>query len=322
MRILLALPLGALLDLLLGDPHALPHPVRLLGRWIARCEILLRRALPKTPGGERLGGVLLVMLVALPTALAAGGLVALCARLHPAAALAAESVLCYYLLAARSLRDESSKVCDALVAGDLAAARRAVSMIVGRDVDRLDAAGVARAAVETVAENASDGVLAPMLFFALGGAPLGWFYKAVSTMDSMVGYKNDRYLWFGRAAARLDDLLSYLPSRLSGLLFVLSAALCRFDAAAAFRIWRRDRRCHASPNSAQTEAACAGALGLQLAGDAWYFGTLHAKPTIGDPQRPIEPQDIARANRLMLVAFLLGLLLVTLVRLALIHLLG
>lgn len=318
MRLTLALLLGAALDLLLGDPPGAPHPVRLIGRWISLCEGALRRLLPATPRGELAGGLLLVVLVAGPSAALAGGAVALAGFLHPLAALAAETLLCYWLLAGRDLRDHSRRVYDALRAGDLPGARAAVSMIVGRDTARLDESGVVRAAVETVAENACDGVVGPLLFFAAGGAPLGFFYKAVSTMDSTVGYKNERYLYFGRAAARLDDLLNLIPARLTALLMALTAPLCGLDAAGALRVWRRDGRKHASPNSAQSEAACAGALGVALAGDAWYFGRLCRKPAIGDAGRPVEAADILCANRLMLAAAGAALLLCAAARLILI----
>ena len=200
------------------------------------------------------------------------------------------------------------KVCRALKAGEVEAARRAVSMIVGRDTANLTAEGITKAAVETVAENASDGVIAPLCWMFVLGPVGGVFYKAVNTMDSMVGYRNEKYLYFGRAAARLDDLVNWIPARLTALFFVLAAyILPGLDGAGAWRIWRRDRRCHKSPNSAQGESACAGALGVQLAGDAWYFGVLHRKPTIGDDTRPVEPEDIVRVNRMMYAAFLLAL---------------
>ena len=186
-----------------------------------------------------------------------------------------------------------------LVKEDLPAARRAVGRIVGRDTDALTAEGVAKAAVETIAENASDGETAPLFWMALGGAPLALAYKAVNTMDSMVGYKNDRYRYFGTAAAKLDDLVNWFPARLTALLMAALAPLAGLDGGGAWKIWRRDRRKHKSPNSAQTEAAMAGALGVELAGDAWYFGELHKKPTLGDSLRPIQPEDIRRANRLL-----------------------
>ena len=233
----------------------------------------------------------------------------LCGQIHPYLAFAGETLLCYQLLAARALRDESVKVYKALRDGTLEEARKAVSMIVGRDTDRLDEIGVAKAAVETVAENASDGVIAPLLFLAIGGAPLGVLYKSINTMDSMVGYKNDRYLYFGRAAAKLDDLVNFIPARLAGVLLCLAARPAGFDGRNAWRIFRRDRKNHKSPNSAHTEAAAAGALDVQLAGSSYYFGKLVEKPTIGDPLRPVEPADILRCNRLMYAGTFLAMVL-------------
>ena len=209
---------------------------------------------------------------------------------------------------------ESTNVYRELTKPDLPAARTAVSRIVGRDTQALTAEGVTKAAVETVAENASDGVIAPLFYMLLGGAPLALTYKAINTMDSMVGYKNERYLHFGRAAAKLDDIANFLPSRIAALLWVAAAALTGNDARNAWRIWRRDRRNHASPNSAQTESACAGALNVQLAGPAYYFGEYYKKPTIGDAVRPIEPEDIRRADRMMYAESLLALALGLVIR--------
>lgn len=306
---LMALAIGFALDLVVGDPHWLPHPIRLIGRLISGLERILRRVFPATPKGERAAGVVLVVLVCAISTACAIALLVLCGMASPWLALAVESIMCYQMLATKALKDESMKVYDALAAGDLAAARSAVSMIVGRDVERLDAAGVTRAAVETVAENASDGVVAPLLFMAVGGAPLGVFYKAVNTMDSMVGYRNEKYRYFGTAAARFDDVLNFVPARLSGVLMVCAASIARLDAKGAWRIFLRDRRKHASPNSAHTEAACAGALDVALAGDAWYFGKLVEKPTIGDALRPVEAADIVRANRLLYATASLSLVL-------------
>ena len=306
---LMALAIGFALDLVVGDPHWLPHPIRLVGRLISGLERILRRVFPATPKGERAAGVVLVVLVCTISTACAIALLVLCGMASPWLALAVESIMCYQMLATKALKDESMKVYDALAAGDLAAARSAVSMIVGRDVERLDAAGVTRAAVETVAENASDGVVAPLLFMAVGGAPLGVFYKAVNTMDSMVGYRNEQYRYFGTAAARFDDVLNFIPARLSGVLMVCAASIARLDAKGAWRIFLRDRRKHASPNSAHTEAACAGALDVALAGDAWYFGKLVEKPTIGDALRPVEAADIVRANRLLYATVSLSLVL-------------
>lgn len=305
---LLALLIGFILDFIFGDPHWLPHPIRAIGKLISVLEVTLRRAFPKTEKGKLAGGVVLVILAsAIPTALTFL-LQWLSSLISSFLALILEAAVCYQMLAARSLRDESMKVYKALKIRTIDDARDAVSMIVGRDTDSLDEAGVVKAAVETVAENACDGVIAPLIFMALGGAPVGVFYKACNTMDSMVGYKNDRYLFFGRAAALWDDVLSFIPARLSGLILCLAAFVSGFDGKDALRVFRRDRKKHKSPNSAHTEAACAGALGVRLAGSGYYFGTLVDKPTIGDPCREIEPEDILRANRLMYAAAILSVI--------------
>ena len=311
-----ALALGFCLDLLLGDPHWAPHPVRLIGWLIAALEKALRRIFPDTKNGLLTAGVFLVILVLGLSAGCTVLLLWLCTLVSPWLAFAVEVILSYQLLAARALRDESMKVCRCLEAGDLPGGRHAVSMIVGRDTDRLDETGVARAAVETVAENASDGVIAPLIFLAIGGAPLGMLYKAANTMDSMVGYKNDRYLYFGRCAARLDDVLNFIPARLAGALMCLAAPFAGLDEKDAWRIFLRDRKNHKSPNSAHTEAAAAGALHVQLAGPNYYFGKLVETPTIGDDLRAVEPTDIRRVNRLMLAASALGAVLFCAVPLA------
>lgn len=307
--IVFALGIGFVLDALFGDPHWLPHPVVLIGKWISFLEKQLRRLFPKTPGGERAGGTVLVLLVLLASAAVPWGVLWLAGLVHPYLRFAVECFMCYQILAARSLKTESMRVYRKLQEGNLEESRKAVSWIVGRDTENLTMEGVSRAAVETVAENTSDGVIAPMLYLALGGPVLGFFYKAVNTMDSMIAYKNDRYLYFGRTAAHLDDVFNYIPARLSGLFMILASAILGFDGKNAWRIFKRDRYNHASPNSAQTEAVCAGALDVQLAGDAWYFGVLHKKKTIGDPIRPVEPEDIRRANRLMYGTAVIGLIL-------------
>ncbi|MDR1665293.1 MAG: adenosylcobinamide-phosphate synthase CbiB [Clostridiales bacterium] len=297
-----ALLAGFILDRLFGDPYRFPHMVRGMGKWIALLEKILRRVLPASPSGEITGGVFLVSLTVLLSAGVPFALLSFFYALSPALGFVLESFLTYQLLAAKSLKVESMKVCDSLLAGDVEAARRHVSMIVGRDTSVLDREGIARAAVETVAENTSDGVAASVFYLMLGGPVLGCAYKAVNTMDSMVGYKNEKYLYFGRAAAKLDDFLNYIPSRLCAALMILCAYVLSpfgFDGKNALRIWRRDRRKHASPNSAQTESVCAGALGVRLAGPAVYFGKKVEKPFIGDDTRPVEPEDIKRANRLM-----------------------
>ncbi len=300
---------GFILDAVFGDPHFFPHPVRAIGWLINRLEHGIRTLFPRTEKGELAGGAVFAVLVPAVTALAAVLLLTAAKAAGDAVLFLAESVLVYFLLAARSLRDESMKVYHSLKKGDVEEARHNVSMIVGRDTSVLDAAGIARAAVETVAENTSDGVIAPLFFLALGGPVLGWAYKAVNTMDSMVGYKNEKYLFFGRAAARFDDLVNFIPARLSAVLMMGAALVWRMDFQNAVRIFRRDRFNHKSPNSAQTESVCAGALRIRLAGDAWYFGELCKKPFIGDDIRPVEQEDIKRANRLMYTASGLALFL-------------
>lgn len=309
MDIVLAALCGFLMDLALGDPAWMPHPVVGMGKCIAALERGLRRAFPKTPRGELAAGAVLAALLPLGTLGLAAGALWLCGLAHPALRFALEAVWCWQALAMRGLRDESRNVYRALTGGTLEQARAAVARIVGRDTAALSAGGVTKAAVETVAENFADGVAAPMFYMLLGGAPLALTYKAINTMDSMLGYKNQKYLYFGRAAARLDDAANYLPSRLAGLLWVAAAALTGSSARGAWKIWRRDRRNHASPNSAQTESACAGALGVQLAGPAYYFGEYYDKPTIGDALRPVEPKDILRADRMMYAESLLALVL-------------
>lgn len=293
---------GFVLDALFGDPAWLPHPVVYMGKAISKLEKFLRPRLPKTPQGELLGGAIVAFCLPVGTFLLTGLVCWGAARLHPLLGLAVQMFWCGQALAARGLVQESTNVYIELKKPDLPGARKAVSRIVGRDTAELTAEGVTKAAVETVAENASDGVIAPLLYMLIGGAPLALTYKAINTMDSMLGYKNEKYLYFGRVPAKLDDVANYLPSRLAALLWVAAAAFTHNDAKGAWKIWRRDRRRHASPNSAQTESACAGALGVQLAGPAYYFGEYYAKPTIGDVLRPIEPEDILRANQMMYVA--------------------
>lgn len=297
-----ALPLlcGFALDALIGDPHFLPHPIRAVGRLISGLEKLARRG-----GNLRVNGVLLALCTILITVGMAGAVLFVGHLVSFWAWFVLESILSCYLIAARCLCSESTKVRRELEKGDIEGARSAVSMIVGRDTAILDEKGIARAAVETVAENTSDGVTAPIMYIGLFGTVGGFFYKAVNTMDSMIGYKNERYRDLGRFAAKLDDALNFIPSRLTALIMILSAFILGYDGRGAYRIWRRDRRKHESPNSAQTESVCAGALGLRLAGDAYYFGELHKKEYIGDPVREIEPADIKRANKLMYLTSIL-----------------
>ena len=268
------------------------------------------------PNRELAGGVLLVICVLAVSTAIPLVILMICYRIWFWLGFAVQSYMCYTILATKSLKTESMKVAEVLQTDGLEAGRKAVSMIVGRDTQNLTETGVVKAAVETVAENTSDGILAPMFYMAIGGPVLGYFYKAVNTMDSMVGYKNDKYLYFGRAAAKFDDVMNFIPARLSAIMMILAAPLVKLDGASAWKIFKRDRLNHASPNSAQTEAVMAGALQVQLAGDAWYFGKKHDKPTIGDAVRSVEIEDIARANKLLYAASLLGMLLFCGIRIA------
>ena len=318
---------GFVLDLLIGDPHFIPHPVRLIGSLISFCDKRLNCDAGYNISEKKLNlikykrGMLLAFTVIFATFAISVIIIVAAYSINIYAGVIAEAVMTWQILATKCLRVESMRVYDALRTDGVDAGRRAVSMIVGRDTSVLDAAGVTRAAVETIAENTSDGVIAPMLYTAIGGPVLGFVYKAVNTMDSMLGYKNDKYMYFGRFAARLDDVVNFIPARISAYLMIAAAFIGgrQFDGKNAYRICKRDRFNHASPNSAQTESVCAGALRVQLAGDAVYFGKLVKKKYIGDGLREIEYEDIKRANRLMYItAFLCELLSVAVMSLVLI----
>ncbi len=263
---------------------------------------------------ERLGGLLLVIVVVSVSTAVPALILYIAYKLSRVAGVVIESFMCYQILATKSLKVESDKVYRQLMRGNLDRARHAVSMIVGRDTANLTEEGVTKAAVETVAENASDGVIAPLFYMVIGGATLGFTYKAINTLDSMVGYKNDKYLWFGTASAIIDDIVNFIPARLSAGLMILAAAIIKMDWKNAARIFKRDRYQHKSPNSAQTEAVMAGALDIQLAGDAWYFGKLHKKPTIGDPIRPVEIHDIRKSHKLLYMTAILAVVIFLIVK--------
>ena len=317
----LALILGFLIDLLLGDPRWLYHPVRIIGNGISLLEKILRRMFPKTPGGEKTAGFFLVLLICIGSGGVPFLLLYLAYHIHTVLGIALETFMCYQMLAVKSLKAESMRVYEALKKPDLPGARTAVSMIVGRDTRSLSAAGVTKAAVETIAENTSDGIIAPLFYMAIGGPALMFLYKGINTMDSMVGYKNEKYLHFGRYAAKLDDIANYIPARISAWLMILASMCAGFDWKNAKKIFLRDRYNHASPNSAQTEAVMAGALDIQLAGNAFYFGKLYEKPTIGDAVREVETEDIKRANRLLYASAALGTLFFALIRMGIFMLL-
>ncbi|BCN32965.1 adenosylcobinamide-phosphate synthase CbiB [Anaeromicropila herbilytica] len=311
---LLSICIGFVLDLILGDPHFFPHPIRLIGSMITRLEILLRKH-AKTNHTEYIAGGILVILVLLISTGLPLILLIVANGVHPFLRVGIEAIFCYQLLATKSLKVESMKVYTSLKNHNLEEARYHVSMIVGRDTKNLTDIGISKAAIETVAENTSDGSIAPLIYLFIGGAPLGFFYKAVNTMDSMIGYKNDKYLYFGRIAAKLDDILNYIPARISAYVMILASFFLRYDVKNAYRIYKRDRYNHASPNSAHTESVCAGALRIQLAGNAYYFGKLYEKPYIGDNLREIVYEDIKNANKLLYKTALLSFLFLFAIRL-------
>lgn len=315
---LVALVMGYILDLIFGDPYWMPHPVRFIGNLISILEKVIRRFMPKIKRGEYIGGIILTVMVVSISMVIPLVIILMAKSINTYLALTVETFMCYQILATKSLKVESMKVYDELAKNDLPSARKAVSMIVGRDTKDLTFSGVAKAAVETVAENTSDGIIAPMIFIAIGGAPMGFFYKAINTMDSMVGYKNEKYMNFGRFAAKLDDVVNYLPARISAYQMILSSFFLRYDYKNAFKIYKRDRYNHASPNSAQTESVCAGALDVQLAGNAYYFGKLYEKPTIGDNIREINYDDIKKANRLLYCTSIISIVIISVIKITII----
>lgn len=316
---LIALGIGFILDLIFGDPYFLWHPIRLIGNLIAFAENLLRSIFPKTKKGELIAGTFLVIVVVVLSTGIPILILSLLYKWSSYVGVLVESIMCYQLLATKSLKDESMKVYKALSKGELEEGRKAVSMIVGRDTANLSETGIIKAAVETVAENTSDGSIAPILFMIIAGAGGGFFYKAVNTMDSMIGYKNEKYINFGKSAAKLDDILNYIPARISAVLMIVSTIFSKFNTKNAWKIYWRDRYNHASPNSAHTEAVVAGALEVQLAGDAYYFGKLYPKKTIGDEIRKIECEDIKRANVLLYQTAIIGIILFGLMKCAILH---
>ena len=302
----IALVAGFILDIILGDPVYFWHPIRLIGHLISLFEKMFRKIFPKTKKGEITGGVFLVVFVVLVSVIVPGAILFFAYKAHFIAGMVIETIFCYQILSLKGLKKESMKVYKELEKDDLESGRRALSMIVGRDTENLTKEEVAKAAVETVAENSSDGIIAPIFYMAFGGAVLGFFYKAINTMDSMVGYKNDKYINFGKVAAKLDDVFNYIPARLSAVFMIIGTAICRYDLKNAIKIYIRDKRNHASPNSAHTEAVTAGALDIQLAGDACYFGKVYKKKFIGDNIRNIEIDDIKRANILLYATAVFG----------------
>lgn len=299
MEIAIVLILGYIFDLILGDPTWIPHPVVLIGRLISLCEKVFRNLFSKDNRGEFLGGICTLVVVAVISFLVPFALIKLAKSISPWIGYGLEVLWCWQILAGKSLAKAARDVMEPLKAGDLQEARVKLSYIVGRDTEGLSQEEVIKATVETVAENTSDGIIGPMIFMAVGGVPLGFLYKAVNTLDSMVGYKNEKYLYFGRASAKMDDVFNFIPSRLTALVMCIVSGFMGLDRKGAFRIWKRDGKKHLSPNSGNPESACAGALGVELGGNAYYFGKFYEKASLGDPLRPIEVRDIERVNKLM-----------------------
>lgn len=316
MEILIAVIIGFILDLILGDPHWLPHPVRLIGFLIAKGEKIIRKILPKTKNGEIVGGLILTVIIITVAFTLPLLILYFAGVVNTAFRISIHAIFCYQILATKSLKTESMRVYYQLVNNDIINARKYLSWIVGRDTEKLTEEGITKATVETIAENTSDGVIAPLIFIALGGAPLGFLYKAVNTLDSMIGYKNDRYLFFGKFAAKLDDVFNFIPAIISAYIMIAASLVTGLDYKNAYRIYKRDKRNHSSPNSAKTESVCAGALNVKLAGDAYYFGKLVNKQTIGDSDRAIEVKDILMTNRLMYVTAILAVVIMCGIRLA------
>lgn len=308
---------GFIIDLILGDPYWFKwHPIRLIGNLITFMEIITRKIFSKNKNGELAAGAVTAVVVTAVSVTIPFIIIRLCDYVSPYLSFVVQSIMCYFIFALKSLKTESMKVYYALENDGIEAGRHAVSMIVGRDTECLDEKGVIKAAVETVAENSSDGIIAPLIFMMLFGACGGFFYKAVNTMDSMIGYKNDKYLYFGRVAAKADDIVNFIPARISAMFIIMAAfILPDFDGKESYRIFKRDRMKSFSPNSAQTEAACAGAMNIQLLGDAYYFGKLYKKQTIGEPVREIERKDIIKVNRLLYVMVFLAMIIFSAIKL-------
>ena len=305
MDMLLAVCIGCIIDCFLGDPKWLPHPVRLIGWFIARGEKQIRTK-GGSPEQEYQKGLILSCLTIAAAFLLPLLLLLVLYKINETLGLIIHALLCWQIIAAKSLKTETMKVHYALANNNLKRAREELSYLVSRDTDSLDRSRIIKSTVETVSENTSDGVIAPLFFMLIGGAPLGFLYKAVNTLDSMIGYKNEKYIRFGRFAAKLDDAVNYIPARISAMVMIAASFLCGYNWRNAVKIYQRDRFNHPSLNSGQTEAVCAGALGIQIGGANYYFGKLVDKPTIGDNLRPVDTEDIIKANRLMYCTFFLA----------------
>ena len=305
MRILdyaISVGLGYILDLIFGDPRRWPHPITLIGITISKFEKIIRKIFPRTRVGELMGGFVLCVSVVSLSFIIPFFILYQLGEINYYLKMVVQTFFCYQILASRSLCDESMKVYYPLIKKDIKEARKYLSWIVGRDTTELTEVQITKATVETVAENTCDGVVAPLIFMIIGGAPLGFLYKAVNTLDSMVGYKNEKYFNFGKVSARVDDILNYIPAIFSAYSMLISAFFLKFDYKNGYKIYCRDKNNHSSPNSGKTESVCAGILGVQLGGDSTYFGQVVKKKTIGDKKREILPDDIIIINKIMYMA--------------------
>lgn len=305
-----ALIIGFVLDLIIGDPHNPYHPVRMIGNLAMNLERIFRKLYSNN---LKLAGTMAWIFIIVPTFLMTLVIVKIAFFIHPMVGILVEGILIYFCISAKGLKVEGLKVIRTLELGDLEKARHQLSYIVGRDTASLDETAIVRAVIETVAENMSDGIIAPILFAGLGGAPLAMAYKAVNTCDSMFGYKNQKYIDFGFASAKLDDWFNYIPARLTGYLIVVASFILGLEYKQSYVIYKRDRYNHTSPNSAHPEAAVAGALGIKLGGANYYFGKLVEKPTIGDETKPIEIEDLYETNNILVVVSFLGLIVALLI---------
>lgn len=299
---MLSYTIGLVLDFIIGDPNNPFHPVRIIGALGSKLENITRRVFKNL----KISGFITWLGVILITFLVNSLIVSIAFSISYILGIIIEGILLYFCISSKGLKVEGLKVIKVLESGDIKGARKQLSYIVGRDTEVLDEEGIIRAVIETVAENTSDGIIAPLLFGALGGAPLAMTYKAVNTCDSMFGYKNDKYIDFGFVSAKMDDLFNYIPARLTGYLVIFAAFILALDYKNSYRIYKRDRYNHTSPNSAHPESAVAGALGIRLGGTNYYFGKIVEKPTIGDKNKVIEISDLYKTNNILLVVTLLG----------------
>lgn len=306
--------LGFLLDLILGDPLWIKHPVVLIGKAISKSEKILRKLFSKNSESEFIAGIILAIIISILSFLVSTGILYFAYKINFWLWFVIHTFWAYQILATRCLEQESRKVFFALCE-NLEKARTQIARLVGRETKNLNSEEIIKACVETVAENTSDGVIAPLLYLMLGGVPLGFLYKAINTLDSMVGYRNQKYQYFGKASAKLDDVANFLPSRICAIFMIISVKLLKLNAKSACKIFLRDRKNHLSPNSAQTESVMAGALGIQLGGSHVYFGELIKKPTIGDNLRSAESEDILKTNQVLILTAVLALLIFSILRL-------